>query len=620
MKAKKFFPALLMALLPMLWLASCSDDEEFVKQDPLLELSQESFEMPMEGGICVLSYRITNPIEGEKISVENTADWITDLNLETEGQISFKVGMNKVVETRSTQLSVNYPGIEAPKTITVTQAVGDPHEFVITISEVDQVSALCNIIPYDKEKEYVEFLVKKSYLDDHKLNTDEALWAYDLSYIKELAELYEVTEEAIVRERFINKGDIKDRRLTGLEALTDYVQYAYTVEFKEGKVMKTSVITREEFSTLEVEMIQASFAFENVIRGNYVDMKVTAQDGYEGYFFFDVFKDTENLNLEETVETSWGRLYSNYISNGYTAEQILKECCMKGIGSYEWHLEVNTNYVAVAYAVNDMALVCSNISSEKFTTGDVPQSDIQLTLEVSNIQARTADVLVTADCEDEFTAIVVPISELKDMDDAAIIDYLNQYKWLNSYKNEYKATVEQLVPETDYALLAFGYKDYKSTSGLFRADFKTTEPVVGKVTAQVTFNAYYDVKAVADVDKKYEDCIYSGDLFLPYEVITDPADVSEFYFKAFAIADYEGYGDLNDDAYVISQFLWDGPTSDRKGYTYLTYDKVYVVMAMATDSEGNYGPVWRSEPFTPTKDGVAAPQEFIDLMKQIKGE
>lgn len=64
--------------------------------------------VPAEGGTQSVTYTITDPVEGAKISATSSETWIDGFNCETEGTITFEVAANEQTERRSSVLTVLY--------------------------------------------------------------------------------------------------------------------------------------------------------------------------------------------------------------------------------------------------------------------------------------------------------------------------------------------------------------------------------------------------------------------------------------------------------------------------------------------------------------------------------
>lgn len=96
--------------------------------DPVLTITSEStVSVPAAGGDFEISYEITDPAEGGKVTAETDAAWISDLSAKTSGKVTFKVIKNSETEARSASVIVTYAyGDEKiSKEVAVEQEAGE---------------------------------------------------------------------------------------------------------------------------------------------------------------------------------------------------------------------------------------------------------------------------------------------------------------------------------------------------------------------------------------------------------------------------------------------------------------------------------------------------------------
>lgn len=105
-------------------LASCNKPEKEETGNPELTItSPEAYTLnvAIAGGPCEITYTLKNPVEG--VSMQVTAaegiDWITDIDLATEGKITFNVASNEGQQPRETTLTIQYDFIK--ETVVVAQ-------------------------------------------------------------------------------------------------------------------------------------------------------------------------------------------------------------------------------------------------------------------------------------------------------------------------------------------------------------------------------------------------------------------------------------------------------------------------------------------------------------------
>ena len=105
----------LVAIVVSFSLAACSEtepDEPDQKQETSIKLSQTSFEAGVQGGDYTVYYSLTNPIEGisAQVSTEQ-GDWITSLDGDTDGVITFTVAPNDGKDERLGKIILTYASL-----------------------------------------------------------------------------------------------------------------------------------------------------------------------------------------------------------------------------------------------------------------------------------------------------------------------------------------------------------------------------------------------------------------------------------------------------------------------------------------------------------------------------
>ena len=115
------------ALLCLLCLQACKKEtpEQPPVEDPVLEITTEDITVDPLGKECSVSYTLTNGVEGGTVSAQSPADWIGDVNDETEGVVTFTVLPNDTESDRSSKLIVTYTygeGLAVRDSVNITQS------------------------------------------------------------------------------------------------------------------------------------------------------------------------------------------------------------------------------------------------------------------------------------------------------------------------------------------------------------------------------------------------------------------------------------------------------------------------------------------------------------------
>lgn len=581
-----------------------------VQPDPTLELSQTEVAVPAEGGTYSVAFKVTNPKDGAEVTVAAPeVDWVTNVVV-GESDITFDVAKNETTEARTAKVAVSYPGIEPDAEFTISQEAGEPAPFVITVKDITETTATFDVVPNDPDMSYICFATSQEYLDFNGLTTDEAVYQDDMAYIDESGYTFDY---------FITQGSITDSPISGMLPNTENVVYAYGVDPVSRERLTDVIYAR--FSTLPVEMIETNFTFgEPAVDGPSVSVDVSV-NGYDGYWTAYALA-TSSISPDETVYDYCSQLWSEYVSIyqmfGFSNEEILEANCISGDYGLSFSLEPNTAYTIAVFAINDQLLACSEPTTIEVTTGSVEPSDNVITIEVSDITGTTANISFLPTNEDPYAYAVFAASDLEGMTDEEIIAGC-----IDSYPYETSGPIVDakftgMTPETSYTVVAFGYEAGVSTTGLFKNTFTTAAGISGNVDFELQFDEYYDVLASAEAfrnagyadDADYLEYVFEAglDVLMPVTAVTTPEVGTYFYV---ILTDVEG--NHVDDQTYIDFLMYNGTSSASTLYT-LNYDEPMFAVGVAFDDFGVAGPVWKSESFTLTRDGVSDPQGVIDYL------
>lgn len=583
--------------------------------DPTLELSQAEVAVPAEGGTYSVAFKVTNPKDGAEVTVAAPeVEWITNFVV-GETDITFDVAENQTEDARSVKVTVSYPGVEPDAEFTISQEAGEPEPFTIDVRDITQTSATFDIVPYDKEMYFISFYATQEYIDENGLNTDDALFADDLEYIKGEMEYYGDDIYA-----YVYQGDVlTDIEISGLTPESDNVVYAYGFDPETMERLTDIIYCR--FTTLPAEKMDVDFIFgEPIVEGPRVTVQVTP-DNYDGYwtaYALETSSIDPETSLFDMCNDSWSSLVSIFQMFGYTTEEILEENCIKGETSIRFDLDPSTSYTIAVLAINDQALAASDPSTLEVTTSAVQPSDNVISIEITEITGTSAMVSFTPSNDDPYAFDVYPASAFEGLSNSEIVDLC-----LSNAPNEtygyFSSKLSGIEPQTSYTAIAFGYQSGVVTTEPFMYTFTTADPVIGTIDFELKFDDYYDLAGTADAmrasgytdEADYFDSMvnYGLDAILPVEAVTTP-EVGTFYYTVFADIPENHTDDPNE--YI--DFLLSSGNTDKTGYYTFYYDMALFAVGVAFDDAGEPGPLWISEPFTLTKDGASDPQGFIDYL------
>lgn len=285
-------------------------------------------------------------------------------------------------------------------------------------------------------------------------------------------------------------------------------------------------------------------------------------DGYWSAFAYETSKLESEVSMYDYCSSSYAQSIEIYKLIGYPDEDILEETCLKGPqeGISFNTLEPGTAYTIAVFAVNDECLVSSDPTIANVTTGVTEPSDNKLEVTVTDITATGAHLEISTTNDDSYAYLVCEASELEGKSDEEIMEYAISYYNLNMASGDVSRDIADLPSSEDFSVLAFGYEGGAApTTGLARADFRTLDAEVGTATIELICDNYYEIGAAAD-----------------------------------------------------SSYLIRNTQAGTPGSAFMTYfGKEQYFAAVAVDENGNAGPVFKTEPFILTPEGVSNDFDYL---------
>lgn len=621
MQKKRNFILALMAILTLGWMTSCQPEQK-TPETPVITFNQDVVNVPKEGGAFSVEFAIANPIEGELASVvAPSAEWISDVDTSIEGIVQFKVAVNKTVEPREATFTVNYKNAQEASFV-VKQAEGDPVPFKFENADVQMTSFRVDVIPHNKELSYILFITSQSYIDQHELYTDEALFADDLEYFMLVAD-----ESGMSVSEFLDEiacqGDLLGWESKGMTPGSSYVVYAYHIDTETQE--RLSDIVRYEFTTKVPSETQVDFDLSFNVNGPLVDMTIDPKD-FDGYYFFDALDLQsyyeaygQGADFETYMSTYWNEFFAAYGGNDYAFEFLASSMLGQGKQTYHFDdLQPETEYAFYVVALDDAShYIASKPVYEVVTTESIQASDLQVTIEIKELDSRKVVVDYKASNNDPYTVAVVSREKLESYGDT------NEER-MNGILNDYDVNIQTVTgdllayevsplnAETDYYAVAFGTMGSAVTTDLFSAAFTTESAKPSGVVMTAWVDTYYDLGEVGALNDEFAGLSYvygSNIALVPVQTATEP-QASTYYYNFY-------YEDREGDFAHYSDEDWIGVlTKDSQRYTpttvfLLTYDQPYFFVGVGVDAEGNFGPV-AIIPMSFGTEEVGDPSEFLE--------
>ena len=498
--------------------ASCNkpvpeEPEEVIK--PVIQLATTEVELASDGTAVELAYMIENPVEGQKISVVNDAQWLA-VSTDKARVLSFSADINETGAVRQAQVVLSYEGAE-DVTVEVSQEFF-VNPLKVEISGVTATGVTFSITTSDPELTWIPMVTYKESFE--YFDSADELFQNDLEYFAYLADIQDMSLAEFI-DMMTAAGSMEDVTFDGLQPSVDYVLYAYGIT-REGR--RTTDIVSAPFTTEPPYEGDITFTFT----AEEVDynLNYTITPSHTGVpFYYDIVPWT---TLEE-----WKVKHGGNLRDAIQAEEIdarVNELLELGMISgpedffaiynesnvVDWGnlpLKASTKYVIYACRWDENCVLSGPVSTYEHTSQPIGQSSNEITLTIDNITQSSVDA--TADVANEDPYVIIPLrkSEIDGMTDEETFVYVTtKYDYLISeytFSGDMTKTFPRMRPDTDYVVLAFGYKaETMTTSEMDRVEFKT-------LPAGDPKDCTFEFKVTPDVDFAF--------------VEVSPSDKGQFY-------------------------------------------------------------------------------------------
>ena len=611
MKIMRYLFAMTAAVLAAL---SCNEIKEPVNQEdpkpetPVIQLAATEVALASDGAAVDVAYMIANPVEGQKISVKNDAEWLT-VSTSKARVLSFSAGLNETGAVRQAQVVLSYEGAD-DVTIDVSQEFF-VNPLKIAISDVTATGVIFSVTTTDPEMTWIPMVTYKESFE--WFETADELFKNDLEYFDYLADIQDMTRSEFL-EMMTAVGSLEDIKLDGLDPSTDFVLYAYGITL-EGR--RTTDIVSMPFRTEDPYEGDITFTFE-VNEEDYI-LNYSIYPSHTGVPYFygvatkdevEIWKSKYSNNLREAIQTEIIDAEINelmqleFIKGPEDYYAIYNESNVVDWGYYE--LKASTTYVLYAVKWDQQCVLTGPVSTYEHTSQAVDQSVNQITLEVTNVTQSSADASATVTTEDPYVIMPIRTSEIAGMTDEEIFVYVTgKYDYIVSeytYTGNHSKTYSRMRPDTEYTMLAFGCKaGTMTTSEMDKVNFKT-------LPAGNPMDCTFEFSVVPDVDFAF--------------VEVTPSDKGQFYKWIVCPPSYTA----DDVRYFIDQLIevyyegdyttfssWELSLGDDSANVWDLYESTeYKVAAVIMDYDtGEYlSDVIFSETFT-TLEKTYANLEFV---------
>ena len=557
----------------------------------------ESLEAQPEGETFRVNYSITSPVEGMSLEVKCNAEWVT-VDIVTASFFDITVAKNDSGAERTTKLTLGYGNDN--KSLSVSQKAWEA-PLAVKVEKVDATSVTFSVTALDEETTWIGQIVDKVWFDQMD---EEDIFNEDMRYYYAMAE-----ENGVALEEYLatilSKGSHSNLRMSGLDPEWEYVVYIYGMN-TAGE--KTTSIYSESFTTT-APYTGNDVTFDFNITVNRAIAHIEIMPSHEGVAYYN------NLITYEDFETLYGKdinaaadaviadVIEDYAYWDYTLAETFEYNTDYLATAYEFEGMANTKYVAFAFKWNEKCERLSEVSFAEFEIGEIPMSENELSMEISDITQSTFYVKIATTNIDPYAIFAIPASEISKLrTDDQIFDYiLTKYGTSFLYNYIFEGNIEGafsgLEADTEYAVLLFGYEAGTLTTKITRQNITTLK--AGAVDACV-----YDIQITDIDDREARVTIDPSDYSIWYYWNVFEADATEAEVKAYIESTLNGYyyGDYWEFSYYE---LAQGKVESRLSQLTPNTDYKIVIVPMHADRFAYLGTMRQGGYFT-TKSAIIA--------------
>lgn len=483
-----------------------------------------------------------------------------------------------------------------------------------------------NIIPEDKEIEYVVLFADKKHFVANGIDSREELIEDDLRMLRDYANHYGITiREFLEGMKWLAKGDKMGYMVTNLYPATEYVVYCYGVNVDGNSYEATTEIHYEVITTTAPELQNINFDIETEINGNSIKVTMTPND-YEGLYYSYIVPETDSYYLPDGAEFNADYLshyrnttldtFNELINNqGIPADQFSHS----GVATRNERLNPNTNYMVICFAVSEeqTPILCSEPTVSYFTTGESKKSDLEIDIKVTDITQYNAMLTVTPSNKgEEYACVFLAASQLP--------PYESKYEQMMFiienfdpaiFSGPYSEALTPLMPGTDYVVIAFGIDNNLPTTDMFSFRFSSLEAGTSEVYIEsIELVKLFDAQEIIALDSSYSSALAECECIAIVEAKTNtPTNKIRFWW-------YEEWMriEYSEEAFLEDLLMYDyanNPEIMDMYYSLNDQDR-FLFAGIAEDENGNMSEILYTEPFLMSKDMCDPAEEFFSYVSQ----
>ena len=589
---------------------SCSDDDDEVI--PELIVNTPTLSVAGTGGTFEVPILTSGLAIDETVVITADVDWVSHLQA-TGDHFSFEVSKAPLdVESRTATFTLSlsqHADIKA--TCTLTQ--GKNHEnYYIRMDELRGTSALYTVIPSTSQSEgrFISYCFRSDELAQYGSATEvkDAIWEKQVAKAKEIKQLYHLYISTTLGWRSRSGSESTQELVRDLEPGKEYtiVAFGYTGdEYGTAEEMKvTTDLVKYTFVTPDEvpEVIPTTLDVKVNVRGALYDVDITAGSSDAYIYPFIEWKAAFD-NSYPTDEVFISHCLSYYYS-GASYEDIFELLHKSRYQATSGDISNNTEAIACAAAFDSHLNLLCQPTQTTFTVGEPQPSDNVLTIDITELEARSIGFKVNGSNSDPFRVIMMEVDAMEyimsnggteEEKEALLAEYLieNGAKGQDGYSTNYGTW-----PTADFVILAVGvagcYDEEVATTRIFKQYVTTPEATLSTATCAFDIVKCFNSMEFAHVFG------YTGE---------ERERTTAFTFTCSEDADsiFYYYADLGDFLETQSAFEENGISSRFSDWQYMQLEvgKPFkklgtissweeddlMIFAAAKDKDGNFGPI-----------------------------
>ena len=502
--------------------------------------------------------------------------------------------------------------------------VDEAKAFAFESKSVKHRDLSLNIIPEDKEVEYVVLFAEKKHFLANGIDTREELIEDDLAMLRDYADYYGISVRDFLQGmKWLVKGDKIGYKVTNLYPATEYVVYCYGVNIEGESYEATTEVCYEVITTTAPELQSIEFDIEANVEGNSVDVTIVPNN-YDGLYYSYIVPETNAFYLPEgapfgaeylahfrntTIDT-----FNELINNqGIPAEQF----CHSREVTFNQRLNPDTNYMVICFAVSSeqLPILCSEPNIAYFATAESKKSDLTIAIEVSDITQYNAMLTVTPSKKgEEYACVFLAASQLP--------PYESEYEQMMFiienfdpaiFKNAFSEALTPLMPATEYVVVAFGIENNLPTTDMFSRRFTSLEAGISEVYIEsIEIVKLFDSQEVIALDSSYKSMLSGCECVAIVEAKTNiPTDkIYMWWYEEWMRVEY------SEEAFLEDLLMYDYANNPEIMDMYYSYSdqERWLFAGIAEDESGNMSEIFYTEPFMLSKDMCDPAEEFFSYV------